>query len=201
MVTNNMKKFICFSLFVLCFALSSVITTQAQEISPEAAEKIIAARAKKVIRAIKNKDMETLSTFAHPTKGVRFAPYAYIETDAHLVFKSAKLKTLATDKKRYNWGSYDAADGNIRLTFNRYYKRFIYDKDFANAPSIGYNEILSGGNTPFNASEVYPQAITVEYYFPNSPEEQMNWRSLRLLFEKKNGTWYLVAIVHSEWTI
>lgn len=101
MVTNNMKKFICFSLFVLCCALFSVSTTQAQDISPEVAEKIISARAKKVITAIKNKDMKTLAAFAHPTKGVRFSPYAYIETDAHPVFKSAKLKGLATDKKRY----------------------------------------------------------------------------------------------------
>jgi (p)ppGpp synthase/HD superfamily hydrolase len=29
----------------------------------------------------------------------------------------------------------------------------------------------------------------------------MDWRSLRLVFEKKNDIWYLVGIIHDQWTI
>jgi hypothetical protein len=29
----------------------------------------------------------------------------------------------------------------------------------------------------------------------------MDWRSLRLFLEQKDGTWYLVGIVHGQWTI
>jgi UDP-N-acetyl-2-amino-2-deoxyglucuronate dehydrogenase len=32
-------------------------------------------------------------------------------------------------------------------------------------------------------------------------EEGMDWRSLRLVFEKKNDIWYLVGIIHDQWTI
>jgi hypothetical protein len=31
--------------------------------------------------------------------------------------------------------------------------------------------------------------------------EGMDWRSLRLVFEKKNDIWYLVGIIHDQWTI
>jgi hypothetical protein len=29
----------------------------------------------------------------------------------------------------------------------------------------------------------------------------MDWRSLRLVFEEQGGSWYLVGIVHDQWTI
>ena len=43
----------------------------------------------------------------------------------------------------------------------------------------------------------------MEYHFPGiDPKfEGMDWRSLRLVFEQKNCTWYLVGIIHAQWTI
>jgi hypothetical protein len=29
----------------------------------------------------------------------------------------------------------------------------------------------------------------------------MDWRSLRMVFMQQDGIWYLVALVHGEWTI
>jgi hypothetical protein len=29
----------------------------------------------------------------------------------------------------------------------------------------------------------------------------MDWQSLRLVFEETAGNWYLVGIVHDQWTI
>jgi len=29
----------------------------------------------------------------------------------------------------------------------------------------------------------------------------MDWRSLKLVFKEKDGNWYLVGVVHDEWTI
>jgi (p)ppGpp synthase/HD superfamily hydrolase len=29
----------------------------------------------------------------------------------------------------------------------------------------------------------------------------MDWRSLRLVFEKKDDIWYIVGIIHDQWTI
>lgn len=43
----------------------------------------------------------------------------------------------------------------------------------------------------------------VEYHFPGFEKkyEGKDWKSLRLVFEKKNDRWYLVGIVHDQWTI
>ncbi|NLE25228.1 MAG: hypothetical protein GX625_07790, partial [Clostridiaceae bacterium] len=82
-------------------------------------------------------------------------------------------------------------------------KIFIYDVDFASAEKIGYNEILGHGNTLENSAEVYKDSMVVEYHFPGlDPQyEGMDWRSLRIVFEKHNDTWYLVGIIHDQWTI
>jgi hypothetical protein len=53
-----------------------------------------------------------------------------------------------------------------------------------------------------NASEYFPGSVVVEYYFPgfDSKYAGMDWQSLRLVFQQENGQWYLVALVHSQWT-
>ena len=42
----------------------------------------------------------------------------------------------------------------------------------------------------------------MEYHFKGMDAQQggMDWRSLRLVLEAHNGAWYLVGIVHDEWT-
>ena len=54
-----------------------------------------------------------------------------------------------------------------------------------------------------NVAEVYPEAVTVEYHVEGSAPELggLDWRSLRLVFERVEDTWYLVGVVHDEWTI
>ena len=54
-----------------------------------------------------------------------------------------------------------------------------------------------------NQFEVYDNPIIVEYYFPGfNPEyEGMDWKSLRLVFEQYEDNWYLVGIIHNQWTI
>jgi hypothetical protein len=164
---------------------------------------IIGSRAGEVLSIIKAKDMDKLSQVVHPTKGVRFSPYGHIIKETDLVFTPDQIKTLAADQKVYNWGSYDGSGDPIQLTYTDYHNKFVYDEDFLNAKEIGYNKILGMGNTLVNSSQVYPKAIVVEYYFPGfDPQyEGMDWRSLRLAFEKSGDTWYLVGIIHDQWTI
>ena len=54
-----------------------------------------------------------------------------------------------------------------------------------------------------NQFEIYDNPIVVEYYFPGfNPEyEGMDWKSLRLVFEKYEDSWKLVGIIHNQWTI
>ena len=62
---------------------------------------------------------------------------------------------------------------------------------------------MGQGNTLINSSEIYKDAIIIEYHFSGfDPQyEGMDWRSLRLAFEKVNDIWYLVGIIHDQWTI
>ena len=164
---------------------------------------IIEERSVDVLTTIKNYDMEKLADAIHPDKGVRFSPYGYVDVDNNLVFTAEEVKNLATDSKTYLWGHYDGSGEPITLKFSDYYKKFIYDVDFVNAEQVGYNKALGQGNTLNNSFEVYKNSIIVEYHFPGiDPKyEGMDWRSLRLVYEKKDDIWYLVGIIHDQWTI
>lgn len=97
---------------------------------------IIKKRSMDVLKAIKKYDLKRLADAVHPDKGVRFSPYGYVDVENHLVFTAEKVKNLATDSKTYLWGYYDATGQPINLTFENYYRKFIYDVDFVNAEQV-----------------------------------------------------------------
>ncbi|MDP3387793.1 MAG: hypothetical protein Q8S24_11200 [Eubacteriales bacterium] len=157
-----------------------------------------------VIEIIAEYDIVKLNAFISPTKGVRFSPYTYVhEDDDMLFFTGNALVNLFNDTAEYTWGSYDGSGEPIELTFSDYYDRFVYDQDFANPHMIGINQTIGTGNTINNISDVYSNHAFVEFHFTGfDPQyEGIDWRSLTLVFENDNGVWYLVGIVHSEWTI
>lgn len=156
-----------------------------------------------VIELIKDKDMKKLSSYVHPEKGIRFTPYPYIDVQKDQVFNSQAVTELLQDTKVYLWGNYDGSGEPIELNFNDYYSKFIYDVDFANPHIIGNNVAIGTGNTIDNVVEAYPNGYFVELYFKGfEPQyEGMDWRNLKLVFEEYNGTWYLVGIIHGQWTI
>lgn len=165
--------------------------------------KSIESRANDAILALKNKDANKLATLVHPDKGVRFSPYAYVNIEKDLIFTSPQIHGIFADKTKYHWGQYDRSGETIELTFEEYYKRFIYDQDFANAEKVSYNRVIGRSNTTNNSFEVYSDSIIVEYHFSGFDPQYngMDWRSLRLVFEKEDGVWYLVGISHDEWAI
>ena len=160
-------------------------------------------RVVEIINSIKDKDFNKLSTFVHPSKGLRFSPYDYIDTETSKVFTVEEVKGLVDDEQVYLWGHYDGTGDPIELNFNEYYERFIYDADFANPQVIGNDVAVSYGNAIDNTKEIYPNSHFIELHFKGlDPKyEGMDWRSLKLIFEQEDGEWYLVAIVHGEWTI
>lgn len=189
------SKIFCY-VAILIFSLTFCGAVRAQKAE-------ILAVSNKVIGALKNKDIKALILFVHPTKGVRFSPYGYIQTDKEdLVFKKTQIPGLFNSRRVYNWGIYDGSGDSMKLNFEGYYKKFIYNQDFARAPRIAYNQIVKQGNTIVNISEAYPQGKFVEYHFPGTKKmDGMDWNSLRLIFEKSGGRWYLVGISHDQWTI
>jgi len=187
---------------VIEFELSDV-EKKPEIIKPELAEEIIKATADKLIHAISVKDSETISDLAHPVKGVRFTPYTYVSLDTDLVFKKDDLKNFFESQKVYTWGSFDGTGDDISLTPGTYYEKFVYPADYKNAEQIGYNKVLSSGNMLENQFDVYENPIVVEYYFSGfNPEyEGLDWRSVRLVFEKYEDAWFLVGIINNQWTV
>ena len=165
----------------------------------------IAARAGQAIMALKERDLAELSGLVHPDNGVRFSPYTYVRAsaDGDLVFSATEVPDLWNDPTIHRWGVYDGSGEPIDLTFREYFGQFVYDVDFARPDVVGFDETVGQGNTINNIAEVYPEAIAVEYHFEGFDPQYagMDWRSLRLIFEESKGTWYLVGIVHDEWTI
>ncbi len=187
---------------VIEFELSDV-EKKSEIIKPELAEEIIKVTADKLIHAISIKNSETIYELAHPVKGVRFTPYTNVSLDTDLVFKKDDLKNFFENQKVYSWGSYDGIGDEISLTPGKYYDKFIYPVDYKNAEQIGYNKVLSSGNMIENQFEVYDNPIVVEYYFSgfNPDYEGMDWKSVRLVFEKYEDTWFLVGIISNQWTV
>lgn len=148
-------------------------------------------------------DMNGLAAMAHPNKGIRFTPYSYVDISSDKVFTASQIPNLMSDATIYTWGSYDGTGDPIDLTFADYYEEFIYDQDFNNPHIIGNNTIIGTGNSLDNLTDIYPNGEFVEFHFTGfDPQyEGMDWASLKLVFEEDNGTWYLVAIIHSQWTI
>ena len=185
-------------------SISSKQDTDPERLSSQEAERVIAGRAKSIMQALKAGNVAKFSTFVHPQKGVRFSPYASVLLDQDRVLKKNQLVQMWASTKRYRWGEYDGSGDPIILSFRKYHRRFILDHDFTRAESVAYNPgSMSHGNTPNNILAVYPKAIAVEYYFSGfDPKVSgMDWTSLWLVFEKKGSVWYLVGIVHDEWTI
>jgi len=183
------------SVFVLLVSVS--VKTPAQS-----DKTIVMATAKKVVLALNGKDMKTLSQYVHPTKGVRFSPYGYINKESDLVFKKGQVPRLILLRRTYLWGEHDGSGDKINLGFPDYYEAFIYDRNFARAPQISFNKQIGNGNTLVNIREAYPNGKFVEYHFPKGADgNEMGWRSLRLIFEKSGAIWYLVGISHDQWTI
>jgi len=158
--------------------------------------------ADRVINAMGQKDLKTVAEFVHPIMGVRFSPYGFIRAE-HQVFMPEALSGLAGSDSVFLWGQYDGTGDPIRLTFNDYYKEFVYSSDFANAEAVAVNERLGDGNTLNNIQEFYPGSSFVEYHFSGFDPQYggMDWQSLRLIFVQESDGWFLIGIVHDEWTI
>jgi len=156
-----------------------------------------------VIELLKEKDMEGLSEYVHPTKGLRFSPYAFVDVKTDQVFTKEEVAKLGENTEVYTWGNFDGSGDPIKMNFNDYYNRFVYDKDFANPHIIGNNTEVGKGNTINNIHDVYTEGHFIEFHFTGFEDqyEGLDWRSLILVFEQHEGQWYLVGIVHNEWTI
>jgi hypothetical protein len=197
----NIKNFI----IIISVVLSSYFTTTQLLSMQREADSTVLGITKEILALIKNSDYFALVQYIHPVHGVRFSPYAYIDTNADQVLSKWKYEDAfkRKDYEKLNWGSYDGTGDVILLTAKDYFKRFVYDADFLNAEKTSLNQKFSPGNTPSNLEEIYPGCVYTESYFSGFDEKYsgMDWRALRLVYSFYEGKYYLVGIIHDEWTI
>ena len=165
-------------------------------------EEVISYKADQVIEALRDRDLDRLANLAHPSQGIRFSPYAFVRA-ADISVSVEEVPQLLSQETVRLWGVYDGSGAPIELTFAQYYQQFIYDQDFASAEEVGYDRRLGGeGGTINNIPEFYPGGVMVEYHFSGFEPDYggLDWRSLRLVFVQDGDEWFLVGIVHDEWT-
>lgn len=161
----------------------------------------ITSRATQLIRMLKAGKYEDLAQWVHPKRGVRFSPSPHIYGGLP-VFSRDQVSTLSSKGQLWEWGGDDFSDP-ISMEFSRYHDRFIYDRDFLNSDSVFFNYNIQRGNVLNNLTSAFGRdCIVVEYYIPGEPQySDMDWRSLRLVFAPHQDDWYLVGVVHSQWSI
>jgi hypothetical protein len=164
-------------------------------------ENDLLTRANLVLHCLKYRDFAQLAPIVHKEKGATFSPYANI-LPSSVRLSSARMSAL-TLADQFKWGAWDGSGEDIELNVGGYFDKFVFDKDFIQAPMIGINTAVQTGNTISNIDTAFPGARFVEFHIPGTnPDLQgIDWVSLRLLFEQAGGEWMLVAIVHDQWTI
>jgi hypothetical protein len=156
-----------------------------------------------IMTSIKVKDFKKFSEFIHPISGVRFSPYAFIDTSTNVKLTSVTLIEQIKKQTKLVWGSFDGSGEIIQLTIEEYFNRFVYNADFINAEEKSINKMIGRGNTINNLESIYNDCDYTESYFSGFDKkfEGMDWCCLRLVFKKYNDKYYLVGIVHDQWTI
>jgi hypothetical protein len=155
-----------------------------------------------VLQSLKNKDYITFSQFFHPNEGVRFSPYGFIDVN-----NSKKLLPkdfLESIEKNWTltWGNFDGSGEKIQLKVIPYLEKFVFNANYLTAEKSSFDEIIGKGNSLNNIDKVYPNLHFIEYHFSGFDKKYngMDWTSLRLVFKKHQNQYFLISIIHDQWT-
>ena len=156
--------------------------------------------ATKAINAINNHDYKTLSEYVHPEKGVIFVPYSYIDYEEQLVFFPNQVSEFTDDNNNYIWGLIDNTDIPIELTVSDYFARYVCDKNFLDTGEVAVNSIIRKGNSIENVVDVFCDSIFIDFHDGGTKEfGGLDWSSLKIVMEKHNNIFKIVAIIHSQY--
>jgi len=177
----------------------TLIPTVSAPPTPGIAQEALAPIAPIVISALRDKDLTTLAQFVQPEVGITFSPYPS-SGGAPLTFTPAQVEQLLQDQTKYLWGHYDGSGLPMELTFEEYYPRYIYNRDFANPNEVVYNGGgLGYGNYPYQSLPTPSATVAwVEYVVEKEGDFA---EGLIVVFQKEGETWYVTQIIHDGWTI
>lgn len=156
-----------------------------------------------VLQALKNSDYATVASMVHPEKGVTFTPYSTVDFTTDLTLTSNQVKDLEQDSSLYTWGRADGRGSPIQLTISQYFAQYVFNADYTQSSQIGVDQVMISGNALENVAEAYPDCRFVDFSIPgqSASSQGMDWSSLKLVFAPGETCWYLVGIVHGQWTI
>ena len=171
--------------------------------SDEANNAELTAMAYRILLYIKAGDYQALSKEAHPEYGVVFSPCTTITLATNRYFRPEQIAGFGEDSGEYVWGVRSSSGEPIEMTPSDYFAKYVYDKDYAEAPVIGVDHIVKSGNALENIREIFQNARFVDFHINGGDKEtpdDLSWSSLRLGFEEYDGRLWLTVIVHSTWT-
>jgi hypothetical protein len=165
----------------------------------EPADDPAVVRARAVLDALAADDPAALAALADPGRGVTFAPYARVE-DSALTFSPAELAALMASDEPHLWGAWDGSGAPLELTWAEYRARFVFDRDFRDAPVVAVDRrVTGGGGTISNYPEFFgPDATFVEFAWPQTDSDPLDWSALRVFLDADGD---LIGLVHDQWTI
>lgn len=154
-----------------------------------------------ILSTLKMKDYVKFTNYIHPEKGVRFSMYAYVNPKKDKNFTKEEFKKYVTTDIKFTWGDQDGTGDPLVLSIKDYLRDWVFRKDFSKG-EFQLNSFKGTGNSLNNLKEIYPKLSFTENYLPGSEEyAEMDWNSLRFVFEELYGTYYLVAVINDQWTI
>lgn len=154
-----------------------------------------------VLKALKNKDYTSFTTLIHPEKGIRFSMYAFVDIKGDKHFSKADFEKYQPTKTLFTWGAHDGSGDPYKATINDYLSKWVFSKDFT-ASQYSLNKFIGGGNSLNNLNEIYPKHDFTENYIKGTEKYgDMDWKTLRFVFEEFQGKYYLIAVVNDQWTI
>lgn len=154
-----------------------------------------------IVQTLKDKDYSKFSDFIHPEKGVRFSMYAFVNPNEDKTFSKTDFIKYEPTKTLFTWGTMDGSGDSFKATINDYLTKWAYSKDFVTG-QVSLNEFQGKGNSLNNLKEIYPKADFTENFIKGSEANaEMDWKCLRLVFEKYQGKYYLIGVINDQWTI
>lgn len=154
-----------------------------------------------ILQALKNKDYKTFASFIHPEKGISFSMYGFVDPKEDRHFSKEDFDKFQPTKTLFTWGAMDGSGDPYKATINDYLTKWVFSKDFTTA-QYSLNNFQAAGNSLNNLNKVYPGKDFTENYSKGAEKSsEMDWKTIRFVFEEFQRKQYLIAVVNDQWTI
>lgn len=170
-------------------------------INPEIKKESLKQINDEILQSLKTKNYKHFAEFIHPEKGLRFSMYAFVNPNEDKHFSKSDFQKYQPTKTIFTWGARDGSGELYKATINQYLTDWVFVKDFAKS-TYSLNEFQGGGNSLNNLKEIYPNKDFTENFIKGTEKYgDMDWNTLRFVFEQFEGKYYIIAVINDRWTI